>query len=56
MAMAKTARKKFSDLRIELEKTRKSMKEQSLIKGQAIDSIAKYLKSSIEPIEQYLKE
>lgn len=56
MAMAKTARKKFSNLRIDLEKTRKAMKEQSLRKGQAIDSIAKYLKSLIEPIELYLKE
>jgi len=56
MAMAKTARKKFSDLRIDIEKTRKAMKEQSLRKGQAIDSIAKYLKSLVEPIEEYLKQ
>jgi hypothetical protein len=38
MAMAKEARKKFSDMRIEVEKTRKAMKEQSLRKGQAIDA------------------
>lgn len=56
MAMAKEARKKFSQMRIEIEKSRKTLKEQSLRKGQAIDSIAKYLKSLIEPIEQYLKE
>jgi len=56
MAMAKTARKKFSDLRIDIEKTRKAMKEQSLRKGQVIDSIANYLKSLVEPIEKYLKE
>ena len=56
MLMAKTARKKFSDLRIEVEKSRKAMKEQSLRKGQAIDAIARFLVSLIEPIENYLRE
>lgn len=55
MAMAKEARKKFSAMRIEIEKTRKALKEQSLRKGQAIDSIAKYLTSLVSPIEEYLK-
>ena len=55
MAMAKTARKKFSDLRIEVEKTRKALKEQSLRKGQAIDAVAKFIVSLIAPIEEHLK-
>lgn len=55
MAMAKEARKKFSQLRIDVEKARIALKEQSLRKGQAIDSIAKYLTSLITPIEQHLK-
>jgi len=56
MAMAREARKKFSQLRIDVEKARKSMKEQSLRKGQAIDSIARYLTSLIAPIEDHLRE
>lgn len=56
MAMAKIARKKFSDLRIEVEKSRKAMKEQSLRKGQAIDAIARFLVSLITPIEEHLKQ
>jgi hypothetical protein len=55
MEMAKTARKKFSEMRIEIEKTRKSLKEQSLRKGQAIDAIAKFLTSLISPIEDHLR-
>jgi hypothetical protein len=55
MAMAKEARKKFSDLRRDVEKSRKAMKEQSLRKVQAIDAIARYLTSLITPIENYLK-
>lgn len=56
MAMAKEARKKFSQLRIDIEKARKEMKEQSLRKGQAIDSVARFLKSLVEPIEDYLRQ
>lgn len=55
MEMAKVARKKFSDLRIDIEKSRKAMKEQSLRKGQAIDAIARFLVSLIAPIEEHLK-
>ena len=55
MAMAKAARRKFSDLRIEVEKARKTMKEQSLRKGQAIDAIARFIVSLISPIEEYLR-
>jgi len=53
--MAKVVRKKFSDLRIELEKSRKVLKEQSLRKGQAIDAIARFLQSLLKPIEEHLK-
>lgn len=56
MAMAKVARKKFSDLRIDVENSRKAMKEQSLRKGQAIDAVARFIVSLISPIENHLKE
>lgn len=56
MKMAKEARKFLSDKRIAVEKARKELKEQSLRKGQAIDAIARFLTSLIEPIEKYLKE
>ncbi len=55
MAMAKEARKKFSELRCDVEKARKQMKEQSLRKGQAIDAIARFLTSLISPIEDHLR-
>lgn len=42
-------------MRIEIEKTRKSLKEQSLRKGQAIDAIARFLTSLISPIEDHLR-
>jgi uncharacterized protein YqgQ len=41
--------------RIEVEKTRKSLKEQSLIEGRLIDSVAKYLTGLIEPAEKHLE-
>lgn len=56
MKMASEARKKFSKMRTDVEKTRKELKEQSLRKGQAIDAIAKYLTALIKPIEDYLVE
>lgn len=55
MKMAGEARKKFKQMRLDIEKARKAMKEQSLRKGQAIDAIAKYLQSLIVPIEEHLK-
>lgn len=55
IAMAREARKKFTNLRIDVEKARKSMKEQSLRKGQAIDAIARFLTSLILPIEEHLR-
>lgn len=56
MKMAREARLFLREKRIAIERARKAMKEQSLRKGQAIDAIAKYLESLIEPIENYLKE
>ena len=56
MDMAKVAAKKFSEMRIKIEKRRKELKESALRKGQAIDAIAKYLQSLIAPIEDHLKK
>lgn len=55
IGMAKMALKKFAQMRIDVEKARKAMKEQSLRKGQAIDAVAKFLVSLISPIEEHLK-
>jgi hypothetical protein len=41
--------------RIEIEKVRKSLKEQSLNEGRLIDSVAKYLTGLIEPAEKHLE-
>lgn len=41
--------------RIEIEKVRTSLKEQSLNEGRLIDGIAKYLKGLIEPAEKHLE-
>jgi len=53
---AAVGRKILSGKRIELEKTRKLMKENSLREGQAIDGISKTLKALIIPLEDYLKQ
>lgn len=55
MEMAKVAQKKFAEMRIKIEKRRKELKESALRRGQAIDSIARYLQSLIAPIEEHLK-
>jgi DNA repair exonuclease SbcCD ATPase subunit len=51
---AREGRLILRDKRINIEKTRKILKEESLRKGQAIDKVAKYLKELIEPLEDYL--
>lgn len=56
MKMAREGRLFLAQKRIAIEKARKELKEQSLRKGQAIDSIARFLTSLIEPTEKYLKE
>ena len=54
MAMARTGRLFLREKRIAIEKSRKSLKEQALREGKAIDGIANVLKALIEPIEEYL--
>ncbi len=54
MQMAKTGRLFLREKRIQIERTRKELKEQSLREGKAIDGIANVLKAVIVPIEEYL--
>lgn len=56
MKMAREGRLFLKAKRIEVEKARKELKEQSLREGQTIDSIAKILKNLIEPTEEYLEQ
>jgi hypothetical protein len=55
MAEAREGRLLLKAKRIEVEKVRKSLKEQSLSEGRLIDSVAKYLTSLIEPAEKHLE-
>lgn len=52
---AKEGRKFLKEKRLEIEKNKTVMKEQSLRKGQAIDAIARYLIALIKPSEEYLE-
>jgi hypothetical protein len=55
MAEAREGRLLLKSKRIEVEKVRKSLKEQSLNEGRLIDSVAKYLTGLIEPAEKHLE-
>lgn len=55
MEQAKEGKKLLKTKRIEIEKKRKLLKEQSLNEGRLIDSVAKHLTSLIEPAEKYLE-
>jgi len=55
MAEAREGRLLLKAKRIEVEKTRKSLKDQSLSEGRLIDSVAKYLTGLIEPAEKHLE-
>jgi hypothetical protein len=55
MSEAREGRLLLRGKRIEVEKTRKSLKEQSLNEGRLIDSVAKYLTGLIEPAEKHLE-
>lgn len=55
MSEAREARLLLKSKRVEIEKRRKALKEQSLREGQLIDSVAKYLKELIEPSEKHLE-
>jgi hypothetical protein len=55
MQQAKEGRLILKSKRIEIEKTRKSLKEQSLNEGRLIDGIAKTLTLIVEPAEKHLE-
>jgi len=55
MLQAREGRLLLKAKRIEIEKTRKSLKEQSLNEGRLIDSIAKSLTLLVEPAEKHLE-
>jgi hypothetical protein len=54
MEMARMGRLFLRDKRIAVEKARKSLKEQCIREGKAIEGIANVLKALIVPIEEYL--
>jgi hypothetical protein len=56
MKMAREARLAMKALRVDTEKKRKALKEDSLRKSQTIDAIAKIITNTIIPIEEYLEE
>lgn len=56
MKMADEARKMLKAKRVDIEKTRKSLKEDSLREGKTIDAIATILTNLIEPIERDLEQ
>lgn len=56
MANARSKRLALKDIRVDVEKKRKELKEGSLRIGRAIDSVAKFVKEIIEPAEKYLEE
>jgi len=53
---ARTARLALKGIRVDTEKRRKEMKEDSLRKGKAIDGMANVIFYLIEPIEKHLRE
>ncbi len=56
MKQAREGRLLLKDKRVEIEKTRKQLKDASLKEGRAIDDVAKALTGLIEPTERYLDE
>lgn len=56
MQLARTMRLELRQKRIEIENTRKMLKEQALREGKAIDRVAQWLKGLIEPTEKHLDE
>lgn len=55
ISQAKEGKMLLKSKRIEIEKIRKALKEQSLNEGRLIDSVAKSLTSLIEPAEKHLE-
>lgn len=56
MGRARQARLALKDIRVQTEKTRVQMKEDSLRTGKAIDGMANVIKFLIAPIEQHLQD
>lgn len=54
MQQARTMRLEVARTRIDVEKCRKTLKESSLRKGQAIDAVARVITNLIAPIEKHL--
>jgi len=54
--LVRSARMQVKEKRVEVEKTRKSLKEESLKFGRAVDAEAKRIRLLLEPIENYLIE
>jgi hypothetical protein len=55
MATARTKRLALKEVRVSVEKKRKELKEDSLRTGRAIDSVARFVKDTVEPAEKYLQ-
>lgn len=56
MQKARTQRLALKRIRVDAENTRKSLKEQIVREGKAIDGVANILKALIVPVEEYLEE
>lgn len=56
MLKAREARLKLKNVRVEVEHTRKELKEQSLREGKAIDGMANIIKAMIVPAEEHLEK
>lgn len=56
MAQARESRLRLKEVRVNVEKTRKELKESIVRKGKAIDGLANILKFLIEPIEEHLEK
>jgi hypothetical protein len=56
MGKARIARLKLKNIRVEVEHTRKQLKEESLREGKAVDGMANIIKALIVPAEEHLEK
>ena len=56
MLQARESRLALKSIRIDVERTRKELKEQSLREGKAIDGIANVIKALVIPVEEHLEK
>lgn len=56
MGDARAKRLELKNIRVEVEKIRKSLKEESLREGKAIDGMANIIKALIVPVEEHLEK